>query len=193
MNKSSLCILVVFLLTLALPGAARTQDSETLLQINSGLACREQAPTRVFDENGADYWLQLGSSRVKIIGRASWKAQPVMREGRSWKAYPADQAVCQWIQRITVHHTHGLYTPQSLQTFHQNIADPKADIAYHFFIDEHGSIYEGRPLGIMGSHSEADNSFNLGIALNGNFQDQAPQEPQLKALKDSSLFGDSCE
>jgi len=181
-----LCIalgLSFFGMNLTQTSVAQTNPKQDVLSIDAGMACRENAPERLFAENGADYWLQLGSSRVKIIGRASWGALPAIIEGRSWKTYSSKQPFCQWIKRITVHHTHGDYTVQSLQKFHQNIEDPKADIAYHFFINEKGVIYEGRPLGFMGSHSEADNSFNVGIALNGNFEAKAPRHAQLNALK----------
>lgn len=153
--------------------------------LNEG--CRTAAPQRFFEEQGEDYLLGIGPRQVKVIGRKTWGAQPAILEGRSWKAYPKEQPACQWMQRITVHHTHGLYTPLSLQNFHQNIEDPKADIAYHFFITEEGRIYEGRPLGRMGSHSEADNGYNVGIALNGDFSEKLPSQLQWNALQNLIL------
>lgn len=131
---------------------------------------------RLWQTQGADY--TLGTAAV--IGRATWKAGPPIPEGRLWEAYPAP--LCRYFQRITLHHTHSLYTIQSLQQFHQNMSDPKADIAYHYFIDTDGKIYEARPLGFIGSHSEGDNTFNVGIVLNGDFQHQAPSLPQQKSL-----------
>lgn len=145
-------------------------------------ACQQETPSRFFEDLGGDYRLQLGSRSADIIGRKTWGADPPMPEGRLYTAYPKNQPVCTWFDRITVHHTDGVYTPQSLQTFHQFLEDPKADIAYHFFIDTDGLIYEGRPLGRMGSHSESDNGHNVGIVLNGNFEKEAPAESQLNAL-----------
>lgn len=146
-------------------------------------ACAVPAASRFFAVQGGDYTLNLGGGSAEIVGRGTWGAGPVMPEGRSWVAYPAASSVCGWISRITVHHTHRLYTPLSLQAFHQTQADPKADIAYHFFIDASGVIYEGRPLGFMGSHSERDNSNNVGIALNGDFDENLPGPLQLAALR----------
>ena len=176
--KLALCasLMFPFSAATALPELERIPE-------NASSACRQRAHPRFFENQGGDYWLQWGASGVKIIGRKSWGAKAPIPEGRSWKAYPQDKAVCSWYQRITVHHTHGDYTPQSLQAFHQNIADPKADSAYHFFIDKQGQIFEARPLGRMGSHSERDNGANLGIALNGNFEKQPPQPAQWQALQ----------
>ncbi len=146
-------------------------------------SCRLPAPARFYEEHGENYSLSLGLNSALIIGRAAWGAQPAKPEGRSWSAYPADQPFCGFIQHLTVHHTHSLYTIRSLQEFHQNQADPKADIGYHFFIDQDGVIYEGRPLGYMGSHSEGDNSNNVGIVLNGDFQEKEPDPRQIAALR----------
>lgn len=183
--KTVLCSCLLMLSTgvMELSPAMPAPTAAEPVEMGAGMACRAAASPRFFEENGGDYWLQLGSERVHIIGRGTWGAAPVIREGRSWKAYPAEQPVCAWIHRITVHHTEGIYTIQSLQIFHQHLADPKADIAYHFFIDSDGLIYEGRPLGIMGSHSEADNGHNVGIVLNGNFQVDVPSPAQLESLR----------
>lgn len=145
-------------------------------------SCQARYP-RFYEVQGASYTLQLGSQAVPIIGRKDWGAGPPIPEGRSWKPFPQDQPFCQSIRRITVHHTHSLYTIQSLQRSHQNQADPKADIGYHFFIDVDGKIYEARPLGYMGSHSEGDNSDNVGIVLNGDFTEKAPSPAQIAALR----------
>lgn len=135
-----------------------------------------QETERYWQTQGGDYTL----GPALIIGRGTWKAGPPIPEGRLWEAYPAP--LCRSLERITLHHTHSLYTIQSLQHFHQTMADPKADIAYHYFIDTDGKIYEARPLGFIGSHSEADNTFNVGIVLNGDFQHTAPGLAQQNSL-----------
>ena len=146
-------------------------------------ACDMPAPPRFFEVNGGDYILNLGGGSADIIGRGSWHAGPVITAGRSWTPYPAGSSVCSWFNRITVHHTHLLYTNLLLQRSHQTIDDPKADIAYHFLIDNDGKIYEARPLGYIGSHTELDNTGNVGIVLNGDFQDHAPARIQLASLR----------
>lgn len=130
------------------------------------------------------FWQPLGENytlgSLEIIGRKTWDAKAPIPEGRYWEAYP--QPICRFLKRITIHHTHSRYSIQSLQTFHQTMNDAKADIAYHYFIDEDGKVYEARPLGWIGSHSESDNTFNVGIVLNGDFQDKDPTLAQQISL-----------
>lgn len=144
-------------------------------------ACQMPLSNRFYETLGADYTLMTPSGPLLIHGRQSWQALAPITQNRLWAPYA--QPLCQQLKKITVHHTHSLYTIQSLQVFHQTQADPKADIAYHFFIDRDGEVYEARPLGYIGSHSEGDNTQNLGIVLNGDFQKQAPAPLQLAALK----------
>lgn len=151
--------------------------------LKSSAFCPSKAPERFFEVSGDNYLLYLGTGYVEVIGRKTWGAGPVIPEGRSWKSYSPQSSVCSWFQKITVHHTHSLYTIQSLQTFHQTQKDPKADIGYHFFIDQDGLVYEARPLAYLGSHSESDNSQNVGIVLNGDFTEKSPTSAQLKSLK----------
>lgn len=158
-------------------------DSVLPEMLTRSQACTVPAAPRFFEALGGDYTLDLGGGRAEIIGRGSWKAGPVITEGRSWIAYPAGSSVCGWMTKITIHHTHMLYTMLLLQRSHQNLDDPKADIAYHFLIDNDGKIYEGRPLGYIGSHSERDNTSNVGIVLNGDFVDRAPAPIQFAALR----------
>lgn len=146
-------------------------------------SCQVPASPRFFELSGSDYTLNLGGGSAEIIGRGTWGAGPPIPEGRSWVPYPAESSVCSWYSRITVHHTHSLYFMKFLQYFHQTLDDPYADVAYHFFIDTDGKIYEGRPLGYKGSHTERDNTSNVGIVLNGDFEERAPAPVQLKALR----------
>lgn len=163
--------------------AERRAQAESELQSRSAL-CRQPAFPRFFADQGEDYTLNLnGGPPVTIIGRKSWGAGPPITAGRSWQPYPAGASVCSWYRRITVHHTHTPLSIQGLQKYHQTQADPKADIAYHFYIPASGEIYEARPLGYMGSHSESDNGQNLGIVLNGDFTHSAPTAAQLSALR----------
>ncbi|MBI4423693.1 MAG: N-acetylmuramoyl-L-alanine amidase [Elusimicrobia bacterium] len=52
------------------------------------------------------------------------------------------------------------------------------DIGYHFMIDWMGRIYEGRPVGALGAHTEEENRGNIGIALLGDMQHEDPSVPQ---------------
>lgn len=132
--------------------------------------------SRFWQVKGDDY--ALGAATV--TGRKVWGAEAPIPEGRYWESYP--QPLCRYLRRITIHHTHSTYSIRSLQQFHQTMADAKADIAYHYFIDSDGLLYEARPLGFIGSHSERDNTFNVGIVLNGDFQKHPPTLAQQKTL-----------
>lgn len=162
---------------------AALHDSEAVLQHHAS-GCARSAPARFFETQGEDFLLSFnGLVSVPIIGRKTWGAGPFFPEGRSFRPYPQEASVCSWFRRITVHHTHTPLSITALQKYHQTQTDPKADIGYHFYIDAKGQIYEARPLGYMGSHTEADNSYNLGIVLNGDFTQQKPPAPQLAALR----------
>lgn len=174
----------LLLLLLLFPMVSLTGASDLPPLVNHHHACQARPEQqRLWQEQGDNYRLQLGSEAVTVIGRRTWGAQPSIPAGRSWQAYPPEQPFCRQVQRMTIHHTHSTYTPLSLQQRHQTQADPKADVGYHFLIDVTGDIYEGRPLGLVGSHSEQDNRGNIGIALNGDFQHQAPTAAQSEALR----------
>ncbi len=183
-SKSLLTLYSLSLLT-AMGGLAKAESTQTMsLQSLTGLQtpnCQSQPLDRFYEILGADYSLDTPSGPLLIHGRQSWQALQPITQNRLWAPYP--QPICQQLKRITVHHTHSIYSIQSLQVFHQTQGDPKADIAYHFFIDRDGEVYEARPLGYIGSHAESDNHQNLGIVLNGDFQKQAPPPEQLAALK----------
>jgi hypothetical protein len=106
---------------------------------------------------------------------------------------PLGSGVLRW---ITIHHTtddaqNGYATATALQQKHQieGIEDqgPAADIGYHFIIDANGAIYEGRPLGIKGSHVGFWNGGHIGIVVAGDFEPRAangfsPDTPTQAAL-----------
>lgn len=173
-------------LLLACLGLGAAVPSSAVPVIDGAIAC-SSAPSytsRFFEVQGGNYRLALGAGEVEVVGRRTWGALPPLPEGRFWESYPREQPFCNQIQRLTVHHTHSAYNALWLQRRHQQMRDdPKADIAYHFLIARDGTVYEGRPLGFIGSHSEADNRNNVGIALNGNFRQQAPSVAQMQALR----------
>ena len=165
-------------------GIAQSEPAQTETKTSmrsSEKDCANLSTDRFYETLGADYLLQTAHGPLLIHGRQSWQALQPITQRRLWAPYP--QPLCPSLKRITVHHTHSIYTIQSLQVFHQTQDDPKADIAYHFFIDRDGKVYEARPMGYIGSHAEADNEQNLGIVLNGDFQESPPPPQQLQALK----------
>ena len=102
-------------------------------------------------------------------------------------------------QRLTIHHTAVRQRPdlslasklQSMQAFSQRedkLADGSvkkawADVPYHFYVDVHGHVAEGRELGFVGdTNTNYDPKGHIGIALEGNFEREAPSDAQLSAL-----------
>lgn len=169
--------------------------------------------SRFVQVNRGDYtlWGRTSAGVVKtapIVGRATWGAGPPVPAGRVWefhatargasppyasRSIPSNETnplrtVFLW---MTIHHTtdsasNSYATVTQLQTKHQNDRN-YADIGYHYVIDGNGSIYEGRPLGIKGSHTELFNGGNIGIALAGDFESRAanlwsPDSPTTAAL-----------
>lgn len=57
------------------------------------------------------------------------------------------------------------------------------DIGYHFLVDWMGRIYAGRPIGVLGAHTEEANRGNIGIALLGDLGGSGPSVPQQVALE----------
>ncbi|CAD7801671.1 hypothetical protein CHRY9390_00811 [Chryseobacterium aquaeductus] len=123
-----------------------------------------------------------GGPRPKIISRKEWGAKsPILGGGRSYEklsptmkmfgafdvsvgGVPIDLA--KYYNTITVHHSGNKDDYMSIQQLQQKEQDDGyADIPYHFAIDSKGNIYEGRPIGVKGSHVKGGNTGNIGIVL----------------------------
>ncbi|MEU9347692.1 peptidoglycan recognition family protein [Streptomyces sp. NPDC048278] len=128
---------------------------------------------------------------VEFITRAGWGADESLRfkadgtENSPQTYYPA--------QTLTVHHTAGangdLDPAATIRAYYylHAITNDWGDIGYHFLVDEAGLVYEGRYSGTDGIpahnadgkmvtafHTSGFNSGNLGIAVLGTFESQAP-------------------
>jgi hypothetical protein len=126
---------------------------------------------------------------LNMLTRADWGANPPVAEMKAHK-----------ISRITIHHTATLQKPErtlaeklrALQKFSQTpgtLGNGKAkpawpDVPYHFYIDCHGEIAEGRNAGFVGDTNTAyDPSGHLLVVLEGNFEEEKPTEQQVTALR----------
>ena len=126
---------------------------------------------------------------LKILMRGDWGANPPVAGMKAHK-----------ISRITIHHTATLQKPErsladkmmALQKFSQNagtLGNGKAkpawpDVPYHFYIDCHGGIAEGRDANYVGDTNTAyDPTGHLLVVLEGNFEEETPTEAQLAALR----------
>lgn len=87
------------------------------------------------------------------------------------------------IQRIILHHTvtPSTFTPQRLaEIFVENLNRPS--ISYHYCVTSNGEIFQTLALDIASEHA-GDHSVNsIGVALIGDFSEEAPPATQLEAI-----------
>jgi N-acetyl-anhydromuramyl-L-alanine amidase AmpD len=100
-----------------------------------------------------------------VVRRADWGARPARQPG-----------VVHHPRAIVVHHTSeptaahwtGKASMRSIQSYHIDTRQ-WADIGYHFVIAPDGTVYEGRPVHVVGAHAPP-NTGRLGVCLVGNFE-----------------------
>ena len=124
-----------------------------------------------------------------ILTRAAWGANA-----------PVSEMKTHTISRLTIHHTATLQKPArslaekmvALQKFSQNpgtLGNGKAkpawpDVPYHFYIDCHGDIAEGREWQFVGDTNTAyDPTGHLLVVLEGNFEEDQPTPAQMESLR----------
>ena len=97
------------------------------------------------------------------------------------------------IKLLVIHHTAQKVTGDTrpaverVRALYEYHADSLGwgDIGYHYLIDEHGQIYEGRSGGeyVVGGHAYCGNVGTIGIALLGDFEKEVPRQKQMVALR----------
>jgi hypothetical protein len=70
-----------------------------------------------------------------------------------------------------------------MQDLHMN-GNGWKDIGYHYCIDDSGRIYQGTEVQYVGSHTDNNNTGNIGVALMGNFSAVQPTQKALLACTD---------
>lgn len=126
------------------------------------------------------------SQVVEVICRDAWGAQE-----------PRSSMTPHVIERLTLHHTAAPLgdnrdapaRARQHQRFH--LESGFADIAYHFIVDLHGNVLEGRPLEYAGeTFTEYDPTGHFLVCCEGDFDDQSPTQPQLLSV--ARLFAWGC-
>ena len=133
-----------------------------------------------------------------IVNRDVWGALPVDHSARNeygyyqkgsnpegWYVYPPDLRESH--QTVIMHHSafykgSGIDTLLEIQRLHREDRG-WADIGYHYLIDQHGTIFEGRDLGVRGAHTAGYNTGSAGICLMGDFRSLAPPARQMEAAR----------
>ncbi|MCU7495806.1 MAG: N-acetylmuramoyl-L-alanine amidase [Ignavibacteria bacterium] len=109
----------------------------------------------------------------------------------SWKALDPKPFKPQVPQRITIHHEGEFFSPDSnsaekikkTQVWGMGKDRNWADIPYHFMIDAHGVIFEGRNVFTAGeTNTTYDPTGHLLVTLLGNFEEQKVTKEQLNSL-----------
>ncbi|MGE5430534.1 MAG: peptidoglycan recognition family protein [Syntrophomonadaceae bacterium] len=122
---------------------------------------------------------------VNILPRSYWGAL----DPKPFKPHVPD--------RITIHHEGEYLSPDSsaaekikkTQVWGMGKDRNWADIPYHFMIDAHGNIFEGRNVFTAGeTNTTYDPTGHLLITLLGNFEEQKVSEEQLNSLIDMLAY-----
>ncbi|MFA4930260.1 MAG: N-acetylmuramoyl-L-alanine amidase [Patescibacteria group bacterium] len=124
-----------------------------------------------------------GSTGVDVISRSEWGA---------------DESIMTWddkeyapVEQIVVHHTAGSNNSpldpaavvRGIYYFHA-VEKDWGDIGYNYIIDQDGNIYEGREggFGVVAAHSSGNNYGSVGIAIIGNYSEDAPASQSMDGL-----------
>jgi len=112
---------------------------------------------------------------LDIVTREDWGARATRCRNRN-----ADKT------KMAIHYT---VTPsdnperqvRSIQRYHMD-SRGWCDVGYHFLVGVDGSIYEGRPIELLGAHVSRNNTGNIGVAFVGCFHGSGcsrwgPQRP----------------
>ena len=108
--------------------------------------------------------LRSDLAAVGVHSRSEWGA----RSGRGCSSNTSKT-------RMAIHHT---VTPSSgdpkvrlrgIQNYHMD-SNGWCDVGYHFLVSVDGRMWEGRPLGQLGTHVGNNNTGNVGISFIGCFQ-----------------------
>ena len=83
-------------------------------------------------------------------------------------------------KRIILHHAESKScTADDIHRWH--LANGWAGIGYHFFVRKDGSIYRGRPEGVVGSHAKGANHDSIGICFEGSYMTETMNQTQINA------------
>ena len=127
-----------------------------------------------------------GAPRPYLHGRRSWGAQERWRTGKP--------RYNRTLQQVHVHHTatgndyRRREVPGLLRSFYRYHTHNLgwSDIGYNFLVDRFGRAWVGRAGGadrpVRGAHTLGFNATSVGIAVIGNFEEQAPHDDVVTML-----------
>ena len=77
-------------------------------------------------------------------------------------------------------------TPEEINNLHQSKG--WQGIGYHYYITKEGTIFSGRPEKAVGAHTKGKNKCSIGIALEGDFEEEQLTKEQIESLIDLSTY-----
>lgn len=135
--------------------------------------------------------MRLGAA---FLPRQRWAGNqpeflPVMGGSRVWRPLGP-------VKSITIHHADGVPTLppsqmiQRIYSGHTSLSGHlggSADVAYHFFVDDLGRVWEGRDVAMLGAHvgskpSGLNNQGNIGICGLGSFTRRQPTHAMTQTM-----------
>ncbi len=138
------------------------------------------------DENLSTVAAPLPGGGPKVISRAQWGADESLR--------CEEPTYDDGVTAITVHHTAGRndYTKaesagivRAIYAYHAKTLG-WCDIGYNALVDKYGQIFEGRYGGldrpVEGAHAGGFNINTAGVALMGDYEDEAPTDVSIQAI-----------
>ncbi|WP_433563985.1 N-acetylmuramoyl-L-alanine amidase [Nocardia sp. CA-151230] len=138
------------------------------------------------DENLQTVAAPLPGGGPKVIARAQWGADESLR--------CEEPTYDDGVSAITVHHTAGRndYTKaesagivRAIYSYHAKTLG-WCDIGYNALVDKYGQIFEGRYGGldkpVEGAHAGGFNINTAGVALMGDYEDEAPTDVSIQAI-----------
>jgi hypothetical protein len=108
----------------------------------------------------------------------------------------ADVSYEHTIEYITIHHGGEIFPDdkdtktylKNLQSWSRSDRD-WIDVPYHYIVDRHGVIYEGRPLKYRGdTNTTYDPTGHALIVLLGNFEEQELKQKQIDSMKKVTAY-----
>lgn len=85
-------------------------------------------------------------------------------------------------KQIILHHAAMNGSVQDIHRVHLNKG--YSGIGYHYYIRKDGSIWEGRPVDMIGAHAQGSNSNSIGVCFEGNFENEKMSDAQKQAGKE---------
>jgi hypothetical protein len=118
-----------------------------------------------------------GYPKPTVISRENWCEEPACFEEQPFPHYP--------VSHLILHHTATSNEDQDWAAIvraiwgYHTLTLGWGDIGYHFLVDKHGVIYEGRQGGdnVVGAHAGPANTGSMGVAMLGTFSLPADDPP----------------